>query len=307
MSEEVYIIGHMNPDTDSICSAIAYAEFKKQTGLGDNYLAARIGELNSETAYVLERFGFSEPVLLENGAGKKIILVDHNEESQSIDGYAEADIVEVIDHHKINFRCSEPILYHSEPLGSTATIIAEMFLSSLEEVDKGVAGLLLSAILSDTVVFRSVTTTDRDIEVADKLAGFAGIDDVKAFGIEVKKAKSSLEGICARDIIFSDFKDFEFNGSRVGVGQIEVVDNREAVDRGGELIDELEKIKLDEGYDLLVLMVTNIMDEGSELMVVGLTDRVEAAFNSKVEDNRVYLKGVMSRKKQVVPQLEGVF
>ncbi|MEA1924984.1 MAG: manganese-dependent inorganic pyrophosphatase [Candidatus Altiarchaeota archaeon] len=307
MSEEVYIIGHMNPDTDSICSAIAYAEFKKQAGSGGNYIAARIGELNSETAYVLDRFGFSEPVLLEDGAGKKIILVDHNEESQSIDGYAEAEIVEVIDHHKINFRCSEPIVYRSEPLGSTATILGEMFLSCMGEVDKGVAGLLLSAILSDTVVFRSVTTTDRDVEVANKMAEIAGIDDVTAFGIEVKMAKSSLEGLSAKDVIFSDFKDFDFNGSKVGVGQIEVVDGREAVDRGGELIDELGRIKLDGGYDLLVLMVTNIMEAGSDLMVVGLTDRVEEAFKAKVENNKVYLRGVMSRKKQVVPQLKGVF
>ncbi|OYT53651.1 MAG: manganese-dependent inorganic pyrophosphatase [Candidatus Altiarchaeales archaeon ex4484_2] len=307
MNEEIYIIGHMNPDTDSICSAIAYAEFKKQAGFGDNYIAARIGELNSETAYVLDRFGFSEPVLLEDGAGKKIILVDHNEESQSIDGYSEAEIVEVIDHHKINFRCSEPIFYHNEPLGSTATILGEMFLSCVDDIDKGVAGLLLSAILSDTVVFRSVTTTDRDVEVANKMAEIAKIDDVKSFGIEVKKAKSSLEGLSAKDVIFSDFKDFNFNGSKVGIGQIEIVDSKEAVDRRGEFIDELEKIKLDEDYDLVVLMVTNIIEEGSELMVVGLTDRVDAAFKAKVEDNRVYLKGVMSRKRQVVPQLEGVF
>ncbi len=307
MSEEVYIIGHMNPDTDSICSAIAYAEFKKQAGFSGNYIAARIGELNPETAYVLNRFGFREPVLLEDGAGKKIILVDHNEESQSIEGYSEAEIVEVIDHHKINFRCSKPIFYHNEPLGSTATILGEMFLSRTERIDKGVAGILLSAILSDTVVFKSVTTTDRDIEVANKMAEIAGIDDVKSFGIEVKKAKSSLKGLSAKDVIFSDFKDFDFNGRKVGIGQIEVVDSREAVDRRMEFIDELEKIRLEGDYDLVVLMVTNIMEEGSDLMVAGLTERIEKAFKAKVENNRVYLKDVMSRKKQVVPQLEGVF
>ncbi|OYT27752.1 MAG: manganese-dependent inorganic pyrophosphatase [Candidatus Altiarchaeales archaeon ex4484_96] len=307
MSEKIYVIGHMNPDTDSICSALAYAEFKNQVDPGNEYIAARMGEMNSETAYVLERFGFSEPVLLEDATGLNIILVDHNEKSQSVEGYDGAQILEVIDHHKINFKCSEPIYYLNEPVGSTATILGDMFLSTAKNIDEGIAGLLLSAILSDTVVFKSATTTEKDWRVAKKMAQLAKINDIKAFGIEVKKAKSSLEGLSANQIIYSDFKDFDFKNSKVGIGQIEVVDSAESEMRRDELLDELNDIRESKDYDLLVLMVTNIMDEGSELLVSGLSNKIEAAFDVEVKDNRVYLDGVMSRKKQIVPLIEGVF
>ncbi|RLI95736.1 MAG: manganese-dependent inorganic pyrophosphatase [Candidatus Altiarchaeales archaeon] len=309
MAERIYIIGHRNPDTDSICSAIAYAEFKKETETEKEgeYIPARIGDINSETAYVLDRFGFKEPILLDNGAGKKLILVDHNEESQSIENCSMGEIVEVIDHHKINFKYPKPIFYHSEPIGSTATIIADKFLSCGKKIKKDIGGILLSAILSDTVVFKSPTTTKKDIEIANKLAKIAEIDNIKEFGIAVKKAKSSLSGLSVLDIIYSDFKDFDFNGKRVGIGQIEIVDKKEYEERKEELLMELKNIQKEKDYALLILMITNIMEEGSELLVVGMTDKVEKAFGKKVKNNRVYLKGVMSRKKEIVPPLEGIF
>jgi len=309
MAEKIYIIGHRNPDTDSICSAIAYAEFKKETEIEkkNEYIPARIGDINSETAYVLDRFGFEEPILLDNGAGKKLILVDHNEESQSIENCSMAEILEVIDHHKINFKYPKPIFYHSEPIGSTATIIADKFFSYGKKIGKDISGILLSAILSDTVVFKSPTTTKKDIEIANKLAKIAEIDNIKEFGIAVKKAKSSLSGLSALDIIYSDFKDFDFNGKRVGIGQIEIVDKKEYEERKEELLMELKNIQKEKDYALLILMITNIMEEGSELLVVGMTDKVEKAFGKKVKNNQVYLEGVMSRKKEIVPPLEGIF
>lgn len=306
MHDEVYIVGHMNPDTDSICSAIAYAELKRQITEG-RYIPARTGHLNPETTYVLDRFGFKEPVLLEDGGGRKLILVDHNEQSQSIEGYRDADIVEVVDHHKINFKCSSPIIFHTEPVGSTATIIARKFLSHDVALDEGVAGILLAAILSDTVVFKSATTTPLDRDIAEKLADIAGIGDINEFGIEVKKAKASLKGISAQDIIYSDFKDFSFGDSKVGIGQIEVVDFKESAGRRDEFLTELNKIKMKGGYDLLLFMITNITEEGSEILVVGKTQKAEAAFGKPVKDDSIYLKGVLSRKKQIVPPLENVF
>ena len=307
MSDEIYIIGHMNPDTDAICSAIAYAEFKKRTRWDDNYIPARIGDINPETAYVLDRFGFEEPLFLDNGRGKKLILVDHNEESQSIDGYQDASILEVIDHHKINFKCSDPIFFHTEPLGSTATIIADKFLSCDIYLTKGTAGILLASILSDTVAFKSPTTTDIDIEIAEKLSKIAEIEDIREFGIEIKKKKSSLEGMGVEDIIRSDFKDFYFSGNKVGIGQIEVVDFDEYRQRRDEFLKELKKLREKGNYGLLLFMVTNIMEEGSEILAAGKTKKVEEAFGKPVVDGSVYLNGVLSRKKQVVPRLESVF
>lgn len=309
MVEKVYVTGHQNPDTDSICSAIAYAELKNQ--LGDentaDYVPMRIGQINAETAYVLDRFGVKEPEFLEDGSGKALALVDHNEETQSVPNVEEADVVEVIDHHKINFQSKHPIFFHNEPLGSTATIIAQKFMDCNLELDKKIAGLLLSSILSDTVVFKSATTTQTDKKVAEKLKDAAQVEDVVEYGIEVKKAKSSLEGISAEEIILSDFKEFDFNGYEIGIGQVEVVDRDEFSQRRDEFVSELKRLRKEKEYDLMILMVTEIIAEGSELIVDGLNQKVEQAFDKEVSDDSMYLDGVMSRKKQVVPPLQEVF
>ena len=301
----IYVIGHKNPDTDSICSAIAYARLKNKLGEGE-FKPARCGAVNPETKFVLEKFGVEEPELLENASGKELILVDHNEFSQAVDGIENAKIVEVVDHHKVNFNYSEPIYFLVKPLGSTATIIAEKYFEAGIEIDKEIAGILLGAILSDTVVFKSPTTTEKDKEIAKKLAAIAGIDDIEKFGIEVKKAKSNLEGMSEEEIIKGDFKIYEFAGKKVGIGQVEIVDYDQVKGREDKIISEMEKM-IGEGFDLIVLMVTNIMDESSLLLVVGNVAKVEEAFGKKVENNRILLPGVMSRKKQVVPKIEEAY
>ncbi len=304
--DKTYVIGHKNPDTDSICSAIAYADFKRRTGAG-NVIAARCGDINPETRYVLDRFSLPEPEFLSDATNRKLILVDHNEVDQSIGNIENAQILEVLDHHKINFKCPEPIYFLSKPLGSTSTLIAERYFMEGVDIGGDIAGALLSAILSDTVVFRSATTTGIDREIAKKLALISGIRDIEKFGIDVKKAKSSLRGLTAAKIIQSDFKDFNFNQNKVGIGQIEIVDSDESNKRRAELIEELGRVYERGGYRLVILMVTNIMEGGSELLTVGDTSKIEGAFNKKVEGNSVYLKNVMSRKKEIVSPLERVF
>ncbi|ODS37514.1 MAG: manganese-dependent inorganic pyrophosphatase [Candidatus Altiarchaeales archaeon WOR_SM1_79] len=304
--DKVYITGHKNPDTDTICSAIAYADFKRKTG-EKNVVAARCGDINPETKYVLDRFSLPEPEFLSDASEKRLILVDHNEFDQSIENIEKAQILEILDHHKINFKYPEPIYFLSKPLGSTSTIIAEKYFEWKVDLDKNIAGALLSAILSDTVVFRSVTTTERDKEMAEKLAEISGIEDIEEFGIEVKKAKSSLKGLTASEIILSDFKDFNFNWNKVGIGQIEIVDSEESDRRRRELIKGLKELRIEKRYKLVVLIVTNIMEEGSELLAVGDISKIEEAFGKPVEENSVYLKGVMSRKKEIVPPLERAF
>lgn len=303
--ERVYVIGHRSPDTDSICAAIAYARLKSRL-TGGAYSPARAGEINPETRFVLDKFGVKEPGLLQSAKGKKLILVDHNEATQIVEGWEKAEIVEVLDHHKINFRHDKPIPFHTLPMGSSCSIIASKFISDGIELDRPMAGIMLSAILSDTVVFKSPTTTEFDRDIAKKLAPVAGVKDVEAFGIEVKKAKASIKGMSASDVIRADFKDFDFNGKKVGIGQIEVVGLDEVSRRKSELLRELESMK-NSGYELVLLAATDIIDEGSELLFSGDPLKVEKAFGKKPSGGSVYIKGLMSRKKQITPALEKVF
>ena len=306
MKDVIYVIGHRNPDTDSICSAISLAHLKNKESENETYIPARSGEINSETEFVLNYFNFDKPKLMTNGKNKKIVMVDHNEFSQSIDDIENAEIIEVIDHHKINFNFSSPITFHTEPVGCTATMIAERYLSR-RMIDKKIAGILLAAILSDTVVFKSPTTTERDKKMAKKLAQIADINNLEAFGMEIKKAKASLKNMAIPQIINMDFKEYNFCNNKVGVSQVEVVDFSEADKLRNDLLSEMRKMKKEGNYDLIIVMLTNIIKECSELLVIGDTKKVETAFNKKVENNSIFLKGVVSRKKQIIPQIEKAY
>ncbi|MEM3594198.1 MAG: manganese-dependent inorganic pyrophosphatase, partial [Candidatus Jordarchaeaceae archaeon] len=299
------VIGHKSPDTDSVCAAIAYANLKRVTKENPNAVAAIAGEINPETEFVLKNFGVEVPKNLGNAAGKKLILVDHNEFGQMVDGADKAEIIEVLDHHRIEFKLANPILFHTEPVGSTSTLVAEKYFEKGAKLDKQIAGILLGAILSDTVVFKSPTCTERDKKVANKLAQIVGVDPQK-FGVEVKKKKASLAGMSATDIIKADFKDYKFGSKKVGVGQVEVVDIEEARARKNEILSEMEKMMKKEGYDMIFMMLTDIIQEGTELLVTGDKDGsvTKKAFNAELENNSVYIKGMLSRKKQVIPPLE---
>jgi len=301
--EEIYVFGHKSPDTDTICSAIAYAKIK-------NLIPGRLGEINEETKFVLEKFGLEAPMLIENVEGKKVILLDHNEFQQSAEGIEKAEILEVIDHHKIKFSYNKPIKFLTEPLGSTATLIAKHFEKEIEKAEvkerKKIKGLLLSAILSDTVVFKSATTTQEDKKIAEKLAKETGIDDIIKFGIEIKKSKGSIKGKSLESIIMADFKDYDFNGKKVGIGQVEIVDINEIYEIKDQISKILENLK-DKSYEMVVFMATDIIKEGSELFFAGDKVKIEKAFNVKIAGNSVYIPGLMSRKKQVVPNLQQNF
>ncbi|ACX52706.1 DHHA2 domain protein [Ammonifex degensii KC4] len=296
---EVYVIGHKSPDTDSICSAIVYAGLK-------GYKPARAGEINEETAYVLDYFKVPVPELLENAAGKKLVLVDHNEAGQCVDGHDQAEILEVIDHHKMNFNYPNPIFIHVEPVGSTATVIAKMFKDKVKE-NPTYAGLLLAAILSDTVVFKSPTTTEEDKAIAAELAQIAGIADINQFGVDIKKAKASIKGKPVADVVHVDFKDYDFAGKKVGIGQTELVDINEVYERQEEFINYLKELKESKNYDMVIFMATDIIKEGTELYFIGDPAIIEKAFGVKPQGNSVWLPGVMSRKKQVAPPVEKAY
>lgn len=301
---DVYVIGHKSPDTDSIVAAIAYSDFKKKIDFDDNYIPARTGELNPETKHVLNKLKIPEPMLMDNVSGKNIILVDHNEIGQVVNGAESARILEIIDHHKIgSMQTSAPILFHAEPIGSTSTIIADFYFYHKVPLTNKMASLLLAGILSDTVIFKSPTTTEKDKLIAKKLNRIAGLDLMK-YGMEIKQAKASIKGKTANELIMSDFKEFEKNGFKYGVSQIEVVHYDEAVKRKKELITELSNIADSKGLNLGLLMITNIIEESTRLLFTSHEELIKKAFKKEVAGNEVLLPKVMSRKAQVVPLIQ---
>jgi len=302
---KIYVVGHKQPDSDSICSAIAYAYFLKVKG--KNAVPLKLGEINPETKYVLDYFKIKVPETLKSAEGKTLILLDHNEKEQAVDDVDKAKILEVIDHHKISFSWPEPIYFLNEPVGATSTIIAKKFFQENVKIPRKIAGILLAAILSDTAVFRSPTTTKEDIQVAKKLAKIAKIKKLEKFGIEIKKKKATISGQKAENVIFSDFKIYDFSGKKVGIGQVEICDFREVKERKEELIEKLKEICKKENYNLLLLAATNIIEGDSQILAAGEIDYLEKAFGKKVVENTIYLPGVMSRKKQIVPPLMKVF
>ncbi len=300
---ETIITGHKNPDTDSICSAIGYAALK-----GEGYRAARAGSVSPETQFVLDQFGLPAPELLEDAAGRTVILVDHNELGQAADGMAQARVTEVLDHHKIGgLTTAEPILFCNLPVGCTATIVELFYRRAGKTPEPAVAGALCSAILSDTLAFRSPTCTDLDRDAARRLAAIAGIADLESYARKMFLAGSQLGEKTEREILYLDFKKFTAGGTTFGVGQVSSMSGEELAQLKPRMQRYITESIGEHGVDQLYFMLTDILEESSELIFsgAGAAEAVQAAFVSDAAD-RVYLKGVMSRKKQIVPQLTEV-
>jgi manganese-dependent inorganic pyrophosphatase len=308
MSDKIFVIGHKSPDLDSVAAAIAYADFKNKVEQTDKYVPAITGDVNKETAFCLEKFGFSAPQLLSSLAGLEVVLVDHNEAAQSADGISEAKVVEVLDHHKIDFKAADPIQFVVLPWGSSCSIIAHMCDKNSVAISASLAGLMLSAILVDTVITKSPTCIDKDREIIANLASLAGISDWQAFGMEIFKVRSSVSELSAAGIIGSDFKDFALKAGKFGIGQVETVDATEFSAREEELMNQLNQLRQDGGYHSTVLFITDIIKEGS-LFLVSSSDlpAIEAALDAKLPDGKTYIAGILSRKKQVAPKFTEYF
>jgi manganese-dependent inorganic pyrophosphatase len=306
MSGRTYVIGHQQPDTDTICAALAYARLKQTQGT--DAVPARAGDVNPETQFVLERWDVDTPDLLEDAAGEQLILVDHNEYSQAVSGAREAEILEIIDHHRIgDIETSNPILFRNEPVGSTATILTDLFDAADESLTEQTAGLLLSGLLSDTVVLRSPTTTDRDRAVATRLAEIAGVE-YEAYGKELLTHKSKIGEKSPREMVLSDFKEFEFDSQQVGIGQVETVEPSVVLDQRDAVLEAMDDIAAERDYAVFLLLVTDLLEEDSTALVAGPEiEPVEKGLETTFTDQETFLPGVMSRKKQVVPVLEDAF
>jgi len=298
----ILTFGHQNPDTDTITSALVMADFQK--ALGKDIEAVRLGDINGETEYALNKFGVEAPKLIESLDKEEVILVDHNEFQQSAPGIEEATILMVVDHHRIaNFETAGPLHYRAEPVGCTATILRKMYKESDVEIKPEIAGLMLSAIISDTLLFKSPTCTDEDVKAAEALAEIANID-LQSYGLEMLKAGASTKDKTAEELLNIDAKSFAMGNHEVRVAQVNTVDIDEVLARQDELEQAINAETAQEGYALFVLVVTDILNSNSKVLALGQQQpAVEKAFNVALDQNTALLEGVVSRKKQVVPQL----
>lgn len=306
--DKTLVFGHKNPDTDAICSAIAYAELK--AALGANTEAVRLGNVSGETQYALDTFGFAAPRLVESVAGetKTVILVDHNERQQSVSDIQEVQVLEVIDHHRIaNFETSSPLYYRAEPVGCTATIVLKLYKENQLLPRKETAGLLLSAIISDSLLFKSPTCTETDKAAALELAAIAGVD-IDTYGLEMLKAGADLSGKTAEELLTLDAKEFQMGGKKVEIAQVNAIDPEDILVRQTELEAAMAKKIADNGLDLFLFAVTDILNSNSTALVLGEYAHVaEQAYETKLMNGRAFLAGVVSRKAQIVPVLTDTF
>ncbi len=302
---KVLVFGHKNPDTDSITAAISYAYLKKQLGM--DVEPVRLGVVSSETAYALDYFGFEAPRLIEKAAPEvnKVILVDHNEKQQSVDDIDEVQIIEVIDHHRIaNFETDGPLYYRAEPVGCTATILNKLFKENGVKVPKDIAGLMLSALVSDSLLFKSPTFTEEDRLAANELALIADVD-ANTYGLEMLKAGADLSGKTIADLISLDAKEFTLDGGlKIEIAQVNAVDIEEVMARQMELELAIDAVIAAKELKLFLFVVTDIINNDSIVLARGQeAQRASSAFNVTLLNSTAKLEGIVSRKMQIVPVL----
>ena len=299
--DKTYIFGHKSPDTDTITSSLVMCELEKQLG-NENAVACRLGNINKETEFVLNYLNIEAPELIESlEDGSDVILVDHNSPSESIDNLEKMNIKKVIDHHKIALETSYPLFYRAEPVGCSETILYKLYNENNVEIKAEIAHLMLSAIISDTLLLKSPTTTDDDKKAVEELAKIADID-YEEYGLEMLKAGTDLSSFTIDEILDLDAKQIDFKDVKSIVNQVNTASIPDVLEMKDELEAGIEKIIEKEDLDLFILLITDIVNSNSQVIVLGKDSAlVEKAYGVKLEDNTALLKGVVSRKKQVVP------
>ncbi|MBS6796610.1 MAG: putative manganese-dependent inorganic diphosphatase [Coprobacillus sp.] len=273
-------------------------DYMKEVMSETRYRGYPVIDLNNRCVGSISRFA------LLKGLRKKVILVDHNERGQSIPGIEEADILEIVDHHRVaDIQTVGPLMFRGEPLGSTATIVTKMFDELDVEMPSYIAGLLLGAVVSDTLLFKSPTCTPVDTKIAKKLAKIAGVD-IQEFAMEMFKAGTSLVGKTVDEIFNQDFKKFSFDNLQVGVAQVNSMDIEGFLPYKKDMLDYMNKFAEDNNLEFTLLLLTDIINANSEIFVGGpRPELVEKAFNVQLTECQGTLVGVISRKKQVVPAI----
>jgi len=299
-----FIFGHKNPDTDTIASALVMEDLQKE--LGNDVQAARLGDVSDETQFALDYFKVQAPALLETPLkDKNVILVDHNEFQQSADDITDATITMVVDHHRIsNFETAAPLYYRAEPVGCTTTILKKMYEENGIEIKPEIAGLMISAIISDTLLFKSPTCTEQDKQACEALAKIANVD-LNEYGLEMLKAGASVKGKSPEFLLNMDAKSFNMGDKVVRIAQVNTVDVNEVLEIQEDVENEINAIIAKEQYDLFVFVITDILNSDSTAIALGKEQQVVTkAFNTELNGNVAVLPGVVSRKKQVVPPID---
>ena len=300
---KTFITGHKSPDTDSVASALVMADLEKKLGNTNEVIACRLGNLNKETEYALNYFKVEAPVLIDSiSEADEVILVDHNSFAQNVSDIASAKIVKVVDHHCISgFETAEPLFCMCQPVGSTCTILYELYRMNDIEIEPVYAGLMLSAIVSDTLLFKSPTCTEKDVKTAKALAEIANVD-INTYGLDMLKAGTDLSSFTAEELINIDSKEFNANGAKFQIAQVNTVDIDSVLENKAEIEAAMNNLISSNGLDLFVFAITDILNSNSKAIVLGnRVDAVEKAYNLTVENNLAFLPGVVSRKKQILP------
>lgn len=303
------VFGHRNPDTDAISAALVYARLLSR--LGTQAQAYRLGALNFETPFVLREAGVEAPPLLPTlAAGAQVALVDHNESSQSVPNLAELTVTHVVDHHKLgDLSTAGPVYLRFEPVGCTGTILLKLHREAGLSVEPVEAKLMLSAILSDTLHFRSPTTTQEDRDAVAFLAPIAGVQDIEAYALAMFAAKSDLGDTPAEQLLKMDYKVFPLGGQQWGVGVLETTNPSYVFRRQDELLKAMADAKVQDGLDGVLLSVVDILNETNRTLVLGSAEEkvLREAFGARIDGQVADLGDRISRKKQIVPLLEKYF
>lgn len=302
MENKNFVFGHKKPDTDSIASAISMANL--QSNIGNYSESFRLGNINRETEFALKTFSVDAPELIEKvNQNDSVIMVDSNEFDQSAEGIEDANIKMIVDHHRLNLQTTSPVFCMAEPVGCTSTILYKLYKQNDVSITPEMAGLMLSAIVSDTLLFKSPTSTEQDKFIAGKLSDIAGLD-MYDYGFRMLKAGTNLDGYTAKEIINTDSKPFEKNGTKFVISQVNSADVDSVLEKQKELERAIEDEILLNNLDCYVFMVTDILNASSKAVVLGnKRDIFEKAYNTKLFNNTAILDGVVSRKKQVLPKI----
>ena len=302
MKNKTYVFGHKNPDTDSIMSSMVMANLENQ--LGNNAKAVRLGNINKETEYVFKFLGIEAPELITDVEdGQNVILVDHNESTQSVSNLQNANIQKVVDHHTMNFVAPYQLYYRAEPVGCTATVLYKMYKEYDVAITKNIATMMLSAIISDTLLFKSPTCTAEDKMVAEKLAKIAEVD-CGIYGTDLLKAGTDLSEYTPEQVINRDSKLFEQGGNKFKIAQINTADLDGVFKNKVYFEAAINNEIKNENLDLYVFAATDIINSNSKVIALGNNSNiVEKAYGVTLDNNTALLENVVSRKKQILPKI----
>ena len=300
---KTYIFGHKNPDTDSIVSSLVMANLEKKLG-NDEAISCRIGKVNKESEYVLNYVGVEAPTLIDLlDAESEVIIVDTANEQELPDNINDLKIKKIVDHHRVALSTSYPLYYRAEPVGCTSTIMFKLYNENNVEIDKTIATLMLSAIISDTLLFKSPTCTDEDVKTVKELAKIAELDYEK-YGLDMLKAGTDLSSFSIEEILSLDAKESKLKDIKTIINQVNTAYIPDVMKMQKELEEGINKIIEEKGLDLFVLLITDIVNSNSQVIALGKNaDLVEKSYGVKLVNNTALLEGIVSRKKQVIPIL----